>query len=152
MGGPPPVLNPTLSMKTLTSLTTVSLVLVSFLWSGCRRPADPPTATEAPAVLAGDREREEENRDAHPHGAQVRFAQRLSADGTVPHNALWKMKQQRDRMLANQPEHAGGLLHNWKWLGPGNIGGRVRALCIHPTTPTTMWAGCYSNSNAQCYS
>ena len=27
----------------------------------------------------------------------------------------------------------------WEGLGPGNIGGRTRALLIHPTTPT-MWA------------
>lgn len=29
----------------------------------------------------------------------------------------------------------------WTRLGPGNIGGRTRALLLHPTTPTTMWAG-----------
>ncbi len=32
---------------------------------------------------------------------------------------------------------AGG---SWTARGPGNIGGRTRALLIHPTTPTTMWA------------
>ena len=29
----------------------------------------------------------------------------------------------------------------WTPLGPGNVGGRTRAILIHPTTPTTMWAG-----------
>jgi uncharacterized protein (TIGR03437 family) len=28
----------------------------------------------------------------------------------------------------------------WKSLGPGNIGGRTRALAIHPKTPNVMWA------------
>jgi hypothetical protein len=28
----------------------------------------------------------------------------------------------------------------WKAAGPGNIGGRTRALLIHPTQPNTMWA------------
>ena len=28
----------------------------------------------------------------------------------------------------------------WTAMGPGNIGGRTRALLIHPTVPTTMWA------------
>jgi photosystem II stability/assembly factor-like uncharacterized protein len=32
-------------------------------------------------------------------------------------------------------------LGTWTWLGPGNVGGRTRALVIHPTTPTTMYAG-----------
>jgi photosystem II stability/assembly factor-like uncharacterized protein len=27
----------------------------------------------------------------------------------------------------------------WQWLGPGNIGGRTRAIVIHPTQPTTLW-------------
>jgi uncharacterized protein (TIGR03437 family) len=28
----------------------------------------------------------------------------------------------------------------WTWLGPGNIGGRTRALLIHPANPSTMYA------------
>lgn len=28
----------------------------------------------------------------------------------------------------------------WKWVGPANIGGRTRAIVVHPKTPTTMWA------------
>ena len=27
----------------------------------------------------------------------------------------------------------------WEAMGPGNIGGRTRAILIHPTTPSTMW-------------
>src|SRR5262249_50339692 len=30
---------------------------------------------------------------------------------------------------------------NWIPLGPGNVGGRTRALLIHPTNPNTMYAG-----------
>ena len=30
---------------------------------------------------------------------------------------------------------------SWRWLGPGNIGGRIRSLVINPATPTTMFAG-----------
>jgi regulation of enolase protein 1 (concanavalin A-like superfamily) len=29
----------------------------------------------------------------------------------------------------------------WTWMGPGNIGGRVRALLVHPTNPSVMFAG-----------
>ena len=41
----------------------------------------------------------------------------------------------------------------WSWLGPGNIGGRTRALVIHPTTPDTMYAagvsgGIWKTTNA----
>ena len=41
----------------------------------------------------------------------------------------------------------------WEGLGPGNIGGRTRALLIHPTTPDVMWAagvagGIWKSTNA----
>ncbi len=29
----------------------------------------------------------------------------------------------------------------WKWLGPGNIGGRTRSVLIHPTQPQNIWLG-----------
>lgn len=31
-------------------------------------------------------------------------------------------------------------LGGWEFVGPQNVGGRVRALVIHPTQPNTMWA------------
>ena len=101
---------------------------------------DTPRPEEAP-VLDGDREREEDHEEGHPHGVAVRYAQRLSEDGTMPPNAIVRMKQQRDWMLQNQPENHGEFLNNWTWLGPGNQGGRVRSIIIHPTTPSTMWCG-----------
>jgi PKD repeat protein len=39
------------------------------------------------------------------------------------------------------PLVAGILTNGWTWLGPGNIGGRVRAIVPHPTDPNTLWAG-----------
>jgi len=90
-------------------------------------------------LLEGDELREEG--EAHPHGARIRAAQRRSADGTVPVDAIVRMKAQRDRLLAAQPAMLAPLLSNWQWLGPGNIGGRIRAIAIHPTKTTTMWIG-----------
>ncbi len=39
------------------------------------------------------------------------------------------------------PKNAGVYPGGWTWLGPGNIGGRIRALVIHPTNPNIMWVG-----------
>jgi photosystem II stability/assembly factor-like uncharacterized protein len=90
----------------------------------------------------GDDLREERKEGvAHPHGASFRWNQRRSANGTVPVNAIARMKEQRDQLLAAQPELPNPLLSNWRWLGPGNIGGRIRAIAIHPTKPNTMWIG-----------
>jgi photosystem II stability/assembly factor-like uncharacterized protein len=29
--------------------------------------------------------------------------------------------------------------NDWIWLGPGNIGGRTRAIAVHPSNPQIMW-------------
>jgi PKD repeat protein/photosystem II stability/assembly factor-like uncharacterized protein len=40
-----------------------------------------------------------------------------------------------------QPFSAGIGPAGWTWLGPGNIGGRVRSILIHPTATNIMWLG-----------
>jgi len=48
----------------------------------------------------------------------------------------------RPAALAVTPPPAAGLVRrDWVALGPGNIGGRTRAIVIHPTNHNTMWAG-----------
>jgi hypothetical protein len=66
-------------------------------------------------------------------------------NGHIPHDALMKataqvaaMKRASQRLGLNA---AGITPGTWTALGPGNIGGRVRSLAIHPTSPTTMWTG-----------
>jgi PKD repeat protein len=39
------------------------------------------------------------------------------------------------------PFYAGIQNTNWTWLGPGNIGGRIRSIVIHPTQTNVMWCG-----------
>jgi photosystem II stability/assembly factor-like uncharacterized protein len=40
------------------------------------------------------------------------------------------------------PPGPGGIAPaRWNWLGPGNIGGRTRAVVVHPTRPEIMWLG-----------
>ena len=36
---------------------------------------------------------------------------------------------------------AGIAQTRWEWLGPGNIGGRTRAILIHPADDQKLWAG-----------
>jgi len=42
--------------------------------------------------------------------------------------------------VVHKPSAVGGI-GSWSSLGPGNIGGRVLAILIHPTSPSTMWVG-----------
>lgn len=45
-----------------------------------------------------------------------------------------------ERAAAQDQQQPNELLGAWQPLGPGNIGGRTRALLIHPTTPNIMLA------------
>ena len=65
----------------------------------------------------------------------------IPADGLLIAHEQMKSMLTQQNVVANEADISRG---SWTWLGPGNIGGRVRALVIHPTTPTTMWAGSVS--------
>ncbi len=91
----------------------------------------------AAALLAGCSTAERELMEDSPiQAARFRYQQRLSDDGAIPHNALLVAKAQRDAMPAS-----GAMDSTWTWAGPGNIGGRLRAVIIHPTQANTMWIG-----------
>lgn len=75
-----------------------------------------------------------------------RLERRLGPDGR--YDAMAPLRARLELAARTRPTQATGAtgttdagIWNWDWLGPGNIGGRVRALVIHPTTPNTMWAG-----------
>jgi photosystem II stability/assembly factor-like uncharacterized protein len=72
----------------------------------------------------------------HPAGVTYRWRQRLDENGRVPDNAMSIALAQQARVPSAQPM-AG--VRNWTWSGPGNVGGRIRGLLIHPTQPNTMW-------------
>ncbi|MCG8405248.1 MAG: dockerin type I domain-containing protein [Phycisphaerales bacterium] len=88
----------------------------------------------------------------HPgEAALFRYNQRLNEDDQIPDNALMLAKQHRDVMIEAQEQAAfardAGLEPGpgaWRWLGPGNTGGRIRTLLIHPSQPNIMWAGAVS--------
>ncbi|MGH9309506.1 MAG: WD40/YVTN/BNR-like repeat-containing protein [Vicinamibacterales bacterium] len=44
-------------------------------------------------------------------------------------------RQSLSRTAGLSPFHTG-----WVALGPGNVGGRTRAIVVHPTAPATIWA------------
>jgi hypothetical protein len=46
------------------------------------------------------------------------------------------------RLESLQPPPVGGIAPTkWKSIGPGNIGGRTRAIAVHPKRQSTIWAG-----------
>jgi hypothetical protein len=105
-----------------------------------------------------DRAPERADRELRPDqpiaAAMFRYRQRLSEDGTIPENALLRAKAQRDRMpvfewLEGEPEGGEAGIQgvspgSWTWLGPGNIGGRIRGVLIHPSNPSIIYVGACS--------
>ena len=106
---------------------------------------------------AEEEEEEEGKRPDQPDEAmELRFAQNSNEEGEIPENALVEATEQAEEMEeaplpgAATPggdkdvistAAAGIDRGSWTWRGPGNVGGRVRSLVIHPTSPQTMWAG-----------
>ena len=94
-----------------------------------------------------DRDRKGQPGTDDPEGAlQYRLQALRDENGDIPPFAVSRAWAQRQAMVAalrpgDPPDIAGITPGSWAWRGPGNIGGRIRSLVIHPTTPTTMFAG-----------
>jgi photosystem II stability/assembly factor-like uncharacterized protein len=88
-----------------------------------------------------EREKEQGESSENPdERRKQRFMQRAGADGRIPRNALLNAKNHLD----NWPPADDAGIWNWTWLGPGNIGGRIRAIIIHPDSTDKMWIGAAS--------
>ncbi|HUK89445.1 MAG TPA: hypothetical protein VLZ81_03525, partial [Blastocatellia bacterium] len=76
----------------------------------------------------------------------------LDENGEIPAGALVNAIQQREdnaayvRTQAQAPDAAiaGISPSSWVSRGPQNVGARTRALVIHPTNPSILWAACVS--------
>ncbi|SPE37320.1 conserved exported hypothetical protein [Candidatus Sulfopaludibacter sp. SbA6] len=118
----------------------------------------PSSAIPRPAALDDP----QEDREDEARGAAEFYLLKRAPDGqNLPVERYLRARQAARRMrtyssarrslVANiQPHDAIQQPHdaiqlagtgNWIPLGPGNIGGRTRALAIHPSTPATMYAG-----------
>src|SRR6266567_561895 len=90
----------------------------------------------------------------HRAAAEFRAMQMRDENGNIPPDGLLKALQQKQLMPVDPNAWPGANVsavpgrktagidtNSWIWLGPGNIGGRVRSILVHPTTTSTMWAG-----------
>ena len=109
----------------------------------------------AQAPLSETDSPEEEDPDARAAWERLRLQ---DEHGLIPPNALINAYEQKKAMPFHpeawgeflpggattqgiQPEIAGISPAIWSSIGPGNVGGRIRSIMIHPTIPDTMWVG-----------
>lgn len=81
---------------------------------------------------------------APAEAAAFRLLRHQDENGDIPNGALWRAKAQADAMRVAarfQPDAAGITRTSWTWLGPSNIGGRIRTIAIHPTSTSTIFIG-----------
>jgi photosystem II stability/assembly factor-like uncharacterized protein len=97
-----------------------------------------------PAGELGERESEErQGEEARPdrpdEALRFRRLQLQNEKGYIPPDGLEKARLHVKQMrVARQ---SGVRPDSWLWLGPGNIGGRIRTIVIHPTNTNNMWLG-----------
>jgi len=89
--------------------------------------------------------------------ARFRDLQRQDENGNIPIDGLLKAQKQMVAMERARKKRAEALRldpktmkiaglspSSWTALGPGNIGGRIRAIAIDPTNPNNIWIGSVS--------
>ena len=78
-------------------------------------------------------------------------------NGNIPRDGLMRARQQAQAMRVVEAQNsqaveaAGGIFSTagiarggWTWVGPSNIGGRVRAIAIHPANTSLILTGSVS--------
>jgi hypothetical protein len=111
---------------------------------------DTPKIQRGSQSIAGKVEREQQELEGNHEPknpdaiARERLLQKAGKDGEIPFNALLNAKKQVDAMPNRLSRDKDAGVWEWFWLGPGNIGGRIRSILIHPTTPSKIWVGSVS--------
>ncbi|HET6671461.1 MAG TPA: Ig-like domain-containing protein [Pyrinomonadaceae bacterium] len=103
----------------------------------------------------GEAEEEERKQDQPDEAMKWRMGSLVDETGTIPPNAEISAWLQAKEMPVDVSAWPTGQLNptdpvaainptGWQWLGPGNIGGRVRSIIIHPNDSQTIWLGSVS--------
>ncbi len=135
-------------------MSIVSRIFVVFGFALLIAAAIPQSLRDAILPAPSPSEEREANRPDNPDEAlKFRNLQLRDENGKIPVDGLLKgkaqmevMKEALQRRAAATGDGAGLAVANimpndWVSVGPGNIGGRIRALVIHPTNVDKIWIG-----------
>lgn len=103
----------------------------------------------------GEKEEKERKQDQPDEAMKWRMGSLVDETGKIPEGAevrAWLHTKQMPIDSSAWPVAGLNLTDTvaginptgWQWLGPGNIGGRVRSIIIHPSDPQTLWLGSVS--------
>ena len=105
--------------------------------------------------IHGNEKEEEPKQDQPDEAMKWRMGSMVDETGKIPEGAEMRAWLHAKQMPIDSSAWPSGHLNpidpvaginpaGWQWLGPGNIGGRVRAIVIHPNDPQTLWLGSVS--------
>ena len=100
-------------------------------------------------------EEEERKQDQPDEAIKWRLESMVDETGKIPLGAEMRAWVHAKQMPIEPQAWPAGHLNStdligginpagWQWLGPGNIGGRVRSIIINPAEPQTIWLGSVS--------
>ncbi len=92
------------------------------------------------SIVVTSKEQKYDTYNKATHAAEYfayRMASRADEKGHIPMDGLVKAKEHIDGMGISRD--AG--LWEWDWLGPSNIGGRIRTILPDPTNASKLWIG-----------
>lgn len=67
------------------------------------------------------------------------YEQRAYPNNTIPEN--WREEAYRHIQLNNRSTELSPNALSWTQVGPSNVGGRIRAIAVHPSNPNTVYLG-----------
>ncbi len=67
------------------------------------------------------------------------YQQRAFPNNSIPEN--WRDEAYRHIQLHNKSSELSPNALSWSQVGPSNIGGRIRAIAVHPSDPNTVYLG-----------
>ncbi len=112
-------------MRTKVTLLSLAAICISFIFTACQQKAE--VATTPNRI-----EQKHEPSDAY-------FMQRLGPDGRFA-TVAYTQGLQEARLTASQRSIT-GFEEDWVTQGPGNIGGRINTVAVHPTNEDIIYVG-----------
>ncbi|MCL6495842.1 MAG: hypothetical protein K6T54_13855, partial [Ignavibacterium sp.] len=67
------------------------------------------------------------------------YEQRAFPNNSIPDN--WREEAYRHIQIHNRSTESSPNALNWSQVGPSNVGGRIRAIAVHPSDPNTVYLG-----------
>ena len=114
-----------------------NLLVINFAFSQ-KQPVNPINHSIGKKLDGNSKNNSEEKEWDNANGrGEFRKKQRLDENGKYNNNAILLAKQHNDQIW--KLKDAG--IWNWEWLGPGNIGGRIRTIAVHTTNPNIIYIG-----------